>query len=383
VPSSNLQESEVVFGGLDRLREEILESFEIMDGDLYFVLTGCLPEVIGDDAAQLAEELSTRERPVLHASTPGFLGDSYLGYGEVLRALAEKGVRRRRTRKDLANVWGVPPGLDPFWRGNLEGIRELLGLLGLEANVIFGPGAGADAVRKAGAAAVNVIVSGLYGTQAAGAFKALHGIPFVEAPLPYGAAASERFLKIVGRAFRLSSSKVRRAVEAAGRAHYAALEPLIDVLTDMETQRHAAIIGDANHAPALAAFVQEELGWSPELTVIVNGLEEEGKQALRAHWARTGTPAPENLVYASDASAILEAARAVWADSDRPYRDPKRPAFVAGSSLDRALAAELGAAHLSVSYPVSNRAILTRGYTGFSGGLALAEDLVSACIAGR
>lgn len=37
----------------------------------------------------------------------------------------------------------------------------------------------------------------------------------------------------------------------------------------------------------------------------------------------------------------------------------------------------------SVSFPVANRAVLDRGYTGYRGGLRLAEDLLSAIIAGR
>jgi nitrogenase molybdenum-iron protein beta chain len=384
VPATNLQENEVVFGGTDRLREELLETARIMEGDTLFVLTGCLPEVIGDDARSLADELSTPERPVLFASVPGFSGDSYAGYGEVLKSIAADGVRRLRTKRDLANVWGVPPGLDPFWRGNLEGIRGLLALLGIRANLLFGPASDPKALRRAGAAAANIVVSGLYGAEAAGIFRDLHGIPSVPAPLPYGAAASERFLKAAGRAFGLPPSRMRRAIQTAGRAHYAALEPAVDLLNDMESQRHAAVIGDANHAPALSAFISEELGWVPELTVIVNDLDARGREALEGYWEATGTPRPANLVYASDRRSILEAARGVWPEAPQEgYRDPKRPAIVLGSSLDRALASAIGAGHLSVSYPVANRLVLTRGYTGYRGGLALTEDLVSACIGGR
>ncbi|MDR1038356.1 MAG: hypothetical protein LBT40_17820 [Deltaproteobacteria bacterium] len=384
VPATNLQENEVVFGGMDRLREEILETFRIMEGELLFVLTGCLPEVIGDDAQSLADELSTPERPVLFASVPGFSGDSYRGYGEVLKAMASRGVRRQRVKRDLANVWGVPPGLDPFWRGNLDGIARLLSLLGIRANLLFGPGADPRSLRRAGQAAANIVVSGLYGLEAARVFRDLHGTPWVRAPLPYGAAASERFMKAAGRAFGIPPSRIRRAVQAAGRAHYAALEPAVDLLNDMETQRHAVVIGDANHAPALASFLADELGWVPELTVITNALDARDREALEEHWELTGTPRPRNLLYASDRQSVLDAARSVWPDpAPAGYRDPKRPAFVLGSSLDRELASELGAAHLSASYPVANRLVLTRGYTGHAGGLALTEDLISACIAGR
>ncbi|HEY3379889.1 MAG TPA: nitrogenase component 1, partial [Armatimonadota bacterium] len=49
VPSSNVREREVVFGGDERLREEIANTLKIIDGDLYIVLTGCVTEIIGDD----------------------------------------------------------------------------------------------------------------------------------------------------------------------------------------------------------------------------------------------------------------------------------------------------------------------------------------------
>jgi nitrogenase molybdenum-iron protein beta chain len=65
------------------------------------------------------------------------------------------------------------------------------------------------------------------------------------------------------------------------------------------------------------------------------------------------------------------------------YVDTLSPAFVIGSSLERDLALKLGTPHLSVSFPVANRAVLNRGYTGFAGGLSLAEDLFSAVVAGR
>ncbi|WP_201779688.1 hypothetical protein [Oxobacter pfennigii] len=44
---------------------------------------------------------------------------------------------------------------------------------------------------------------------------------------------------------------------------------------------------------------------------------------------------------------------------------------------------KINAPHLSISFPVSNRTVLSRGYTGFAGGLTLIEDLLSAAVAAR
>lgn len=68
---------------------------------------------------------------------------------------------------------------------------------------------------------------------------------------------------------------------------------------------------------------------------------------------------------------------------DSRYQNTFGLAFVVASSLDRELALEIGDPHLSVSFPVANRAVLDRGYTGFSGGLRLIKYLIVTIIGGR
>jgi hypothetical protein len=85
-----------------------------------------------------------------------------------------------------------------------------------------------------------------------------------------------------------------------------------------------------------------------------------------------------------ESSQVINHLREKWptAGSGR-YQNSFAPAFVVGSSLDRELALEIGAPHLSVSFPVANWAVLDRGYTGFRGGLRLIEDLIGTVVAGR
>jgi nitrogenase molybdenum-iron protein beta chain len=91
-----------------------------------------------------------------------------------------------------------------------------------------------------------------------------------------------------------------------------------------------------------------------------------------------------NLVFETDASQVIHHLREKWpAGNGGTYHNAFSPAFVVGSSLERELAQTLGAGHLSVSFPVANRAVIDRGYTGFRGGLRLTEDLISSIVAGR
>jgi nitrogenase molybdenum-iron protein beta chain len=393
VPATNLQEEEVVFGGTERLREEIDGTLRIMEGKLYFVLTGCLPEVTGDDVPGLVAEYASRGIPLVAASAPGFKGDSYAGYGEVMKTIVAKVLKRKSPKngskspgasgKDMINVWGVPPHFDPFWKGNLLGIKKLAGLLDLEANVFFGPEANLGTVRNAARARLNVLVSGIYGAEAAELFLEIHGVPFVSAPLPFGTAASERFLDIVGAALSIPKSLTRKAKAKARAERHAYLEPAVDLYNDMEIQRHALVVGDANYAFALSDFLADDLGWIPELVVVTNELSPEEKSRLENHRKKTGGTPPERLIFENRRAGIREAAKEIWGGRGEKYRDPLTPVFVAGSSLERSLARELGASCLSLSYPVSDRAILAKGFTGHFGGLELTEDLIGACAAVR
>ncbi|MDR1519461.1 MAG: hypothetical protein LBU23_04870 [Planctomycetota bacterium] len=387
LPGSNLQESEVVFGGLDRLHEQIGNTLEIMAGDLYFVLTGCVPEVIGDDVESVVNEYAAAGRPVIFASTAGFKGSSYFGYEQVLKTLFRQVVRPgggAARRKKLVNVLGVPPMMDVFWRGNLEGVRRLLALLGLEANVFFGPGASLDGIRDAARAGLNLVLSDVYGVEAAELFKELHGVDYLTIPLPFGAAASERFLRAVGQALRLPEKRVEAVIEAEGRRHYESLEPLIDVYNDMEAQRYAIVVGDANYAWAVTDFLAEDMGWLPELTVITDAFSGEARDAYVRRREARGLYRPERVLFETAAAAIIDAIDDSWRpELWKKHHNGRLPAFVAGSSLERPLAAALGAGHISLSFPVSNRAVITRGYTGYDGGLRLFEDVLSSIIAMR
>jgi len=151
----------------------------------------------------------------------------------------------------------------------------------------------------------------------------------------------------------------------------------------MDLQRYAVVVGDANYAGALTRFLAEDLGWLPELTVCTDPLGPEDQARVQARLGAVQGFAP-HLVFETDGSEVLGHLNRRWPNGQgRRYHDSFSPAFMLGSSLERELAQSLGAPHLSISFPVANRAILDRGYAGFRNGLTLVEDLVSAIVAGR
>ncbi|MDS1030766.1 nitrogenase component 1 [Bacillota bacterium LX-D] len=385
VPSSNVQEREVVFGGSERLREQIKNTLEVMDGKLYGVITGCVTEVIGDDVKSVVSEFKEKGINIFTAETGGFKGNSYYGYDLVMQALAREYVRPGVEKiKGKVNVLGIVPFMDVFWRGNLEGIRSLLEKLGLRVNTFFTYRDSLEGIRQCADAELNIVVSDVYGVEAAGVFAEVHGTPFITVPLPIGPAASDEFLRQTARALSLDLNRVEKIIEDENKKYFSYLEPLTECYNDLDLQRYAVVIGDVNYATAVTKFLSDDLGWLPELVVITDQLRDDQKNKLLKASANLESGLKPKVVFETDTSEIIRHLNGLYPKTaTNKYVKNFSPGFVVGSSLDRELAQSIGAPHLTVSFPVANRAVIDRGYTGYRGGLRLIEDLLSAIVAGR
>lgn len=385
VPSSNVQEREVVFGGDSRLREQVENTLEIMDGKLYVVVTGCVTEVIGDDVRAVVSEFKDEGFNIVSAETGGFKGNSYYGYDLVLQALIKDFLVKNTPKvKHRVNILGIVPYMDVFWRGNLEGIRQLLEKLGLEVNTFFTVHDNLENIKDAGSAELNIVVSDVYGVEAAETFKDVHGIPYITTQLPIGPSATSKFLRAIANALSISEEVIEKFIDKENKIYYKYLEPLTEIYNDLDLQRYAIVIGDANYSPAITKFLSDDLGWIPKLVVITDQLEDEEKEKFISIPKNLEVQLTPRIVFETDTSEVLKHFKAIYpSDENKKYKNTFNPGFVVGSSLDREFAQQVGAAHLSISFPVSNRAIIDRGYTGYSGGLRLIEDLLSSIISGR
>ena len=71
-PSTNIVEREVIFGGEERLAEQIASTLDVVDADLFAVITGCMTDIIGDDVKAVVSEFQKKGKPVIFAETGGF-----------------------------------------------------------------------------------------------------------------------------------------------------------------------------------------------------------------------------------------------------------------------------------------------------------------------
>jgi nitrogenase molybdenum-iron protein beta chain len=385
LPSSNVIERDIVFGGEERLREQIKTTLEVMDGDIYIVLTGCMVEMIGDDLDAVVSEFIDEDKPVIAVHTPSFKGNSYTGYELLLNGLIKKYITKQKEKAaNKVNVFGLVPALDVFWEGNLKEIKRLLERLGLEVNTFFGEGETLHDIKNAGNACLNIVVSEVYGEQSARVFEEVHGIPYITAELPIGAHATEDFIQKVSTKLNICGTLTDEVIKSEKARYYNYIERLADIYNDVDLQRYAIVVGDCNYGPAITKFLSDELGWLPELTVITDLPEDSVKEKITASLGGMKSGLKANVQFDANTSSIQKYIAQAWErNRNERYYDSMSPAVIVGSVLERDLAAEFNIPLVAATYPLTNRVVLNKAYAGMNGGLSLTEDVLSALVAGR
>lgn len=385
LPSSNVCEQEIVFGGEDRLLEEIEKTILLVDGDLYVVLSACMVDMIGDDVVSTVRRANIGDARVLAAETGGFKGNSYMGYDIVLSTLFREFVELQSEKDSyVVNLFGLVPAHDVFLKGNLANLKSLLAKLGLRVNTFFSEDETLDDLKNCGNAALNIVLSDTYGISSAAVFEEVHGTPYITTGLPIGAHATEVFLNQVAAALEIDAALVNTVNGSERKRYFKLLAQLSDLYNDYDLQRYAVIVADANYAPALAKFVADDLGFLPEVAIINDILPEDEKETVTARFRGSKSGLTPAIIYEVKEAEILPHIKRHWElDHGNKYYNAMTPAVIIGSSFEIDLASDLGLPLLSVSYPITNRVVLTRGYAGYAGGLSLAEDLLSVLITAR
>lgn len=365
-PCSALVEEHVIFGGEKKLRNLISSSIELMEGDLYAVISGCVPSLTGDDVGSVVKEFQGQAN-VIHINAPGFKGNSYLGYELFFEAVIDQILKKQPVVKGLVNIFGIVPYQHLFWKGDLPVLKSTLEKIGLEVNIIFTEFDGLDNLLRIPAAELNLVLSPWHGMKTARKLQEKFGTPYLVFPgVPIGPKQTSELMQNLAERLDLSKNLVASVIEKEERRVYRYMEYLGDALIIGMPHPYMAVVGDSATAISVTKFLANEMGFLAETVIIVDDPPEE-------HRAEIQKELQDNIESVFKPDVIFEP------DSHRIRQKLTGRNFLVllASSLERYIASELGAAiHLSVSFPSYDRLLLERTYAGFHGGVALMEDII-------
>ncbi|NJD75472.1 MAG: hypothetical protein FIB08_00050 [Candidatus Methanoperedens sp.] len=365
-PSTSLVEKHVIFGGEGRLVQQMKASFEITEADLYFVLSGCQVALIGDDIRTIVDQFKERkDQTIIMVETPGFKGNSYAGYDMVGRALVEQLVEPpdENDEQISVNLFGIVPAQDPFWQGNIIEIKRLLNRLGVSVRW-SGDYDTIDTIKKSSNADLNIVLSEYVGVSTAELFKQKFGVPWIKYNLPIGSETS-KFLRIVAEALGIDRELVDLVIDSEEEQFLKQLDRLGHLYAGFNLQRDIGVIADSTYSIGLIKFLANDFGMNPTFVAVSDEPPAEIHDTIRKEILGLDYGLKPQIIIESDGNKIWRAL------------EESHPTFLLAGSFDKRIADRLDIPRLSVSYPITDRVILSRGYAGYRGSITLIEDIVT------
>ena len=226
--STNLDESDVVHGGEQRLEETILTVNEKYRPKSIIVIQTCTPSIIGDDLVGVIEKIRPQiDTPLLYSHCEGFKTKVWAtGYDVAFHAMVhgfiekdKEGPPPRKTgrkpgERPIVNVINLASMGKP---DELE-LERLLNAIGID--VVIGPNfANRETIRKMTQADLTVSVCPTHDDYLVDYLHTEYGIPFVLRDMPIGLENTRRWLLDIAGNFGLEKEALAfiEAEEAKAR----------------------------------------------------------------------------------------------------------------------------------------------------------------------
>lgn len=370
-PCTSISEKEVVFGGVKKLETTIENALKVIDADLYVVLIGCIPEVVGDNVDEVVDGFEDAEKPVIFASTPGFKGNNYKGHEWVVNAIVDNYLAPSdKKTKGLINIWADVPYQDEFWLGNLRELEKLVSELGLTPNTIFGYKRGIKNIDKIPEAEFNLLVSPWVGLESVKKMEQKFGTPFLHYPtLPIGAFETSKFLRAVGEFAGVDKEKVEEIIKEKEEYYYYYIERFADLFLETRVMsKKFTVVADAQYALGITKFLVNDLGLFPAKQFIVDDTPKEFQEPIRGYFKDLNYDIEADVEFTVDGYQIHK---------EIEETDYHGYPLILGSYWEKEIAEKTEAHFLNVSWPVNERLVMNGYYVGYDGGLRLIEDIYS------
>ncbi len=373
-PCTSINEKDVVFGGVKKLDSTIENALKVIDADLYVVLTGCIPEIVGDDTGEVVSRYADSEKPVIYAPTAGFKGNNYKGHEQVIDAIVEQYLKKSETKQEgLVNIWADVPYQDLFWLGNIRELEKLVSELGLTPNTIFGYKRGIDNINKIPEAQFNLLVSPWVGLSTMKKMERKLGIPYLHCKtLPIGATETSKFLREVGKFAGVSEEKVESVIKEHEDYYYYLIERYADLfLENRVINKQFTVVADAQYSLGITKFLVNDLGLIPAKQFVVDDTPKAYRNLITEEFKNLNFEIEAEVSFETDGYKIHEEIK---------NHDYHGYPLVLGGYYEKEVTESLKGNFLNISWPVQDKVVFDNFYAGYAGGIRLIEDIYTVAV---
>lgn len=245
IVSTNLLEKDMVFGGIDKLRQTLEDVWDRYEPKAVFIGTSCATGIIGDDidsiSTQYTEKLGI---PVVPLHCEGFRSKHWsTGFDStqhgILREIVRKQPKKQEDLVNVVNLWGS----DVF--------TPMLKELNLRVNYVIDMATVEDLAQMSEAVATVGFCNTLSSYLAQG-LEQNFGVPELKAPQPYGFAGTDAWLRGLAKLTNreeLAESYIKR--------EHARVKPLIEELKIKLKGKKGYVATGSAYSHGLIAVMRE------------------------------------------------------------------------------------------------------------------------------
>lgn len=381
VPSTNTDESNVVFGGERDLRSEIEGALKVMKGDLFVVLSGCTAGIIGDNVEEIAKDYASQGLPLVGTDTPGFKGNAYSGHEAVVKAIINQfvGNVKPQVEKGLVNVFADVPAQNPFWRGDFEQLKKMIEKLGLKVNILFGTSSkGISEWKNIPNAEFNILVSPWVGLDIVESLKQKYGTPYLHYPiLPVGAVQSSHFLRTIADFAGIPNELVEEVIKKEEERYYEFFVDTADFFSTLQNNLPYELYasGDSLTIFGVTKYLENEVGYIPNAIFVTDNPNQKNEKNLKELFKKEFPEYSDKLFFEIDSEKIAE--------NVIPELQKTNRALVLGSDWEKLYTKQSGNLFQYISAPIHQQLIISKSYVGYEGGLRLLEDIYNTLFEGK
>lgn len=369
VVSTNADLNTIIYGGERNLREAILEVERKYNPDVIVVATSCATGIIGDNVDAVVDQLRGKiSAEIMPIHCEGFAGDYRTGFDLVFEQIVDfmspPTPEKQEALKHSVNIVGAKMGPE---RTEVDtDVKELVRLIhgmGADVHAVIAGNCTLEQLKSAPSVAVNCALCLDLGYPIGKAMREKHGTPLNSTILPYGIAATEKWL--MGAAKYLGMEEQAKAFM---QSEYDAVKTEYEEAKQYLKGKMAIVEGhDAIKSLSIAHMLEKDFGMRP---VIYNfhPWSAQARETSIDYLLETGVD-PEIL--------ITKGTLAFGKYESMQQTEEELMAF-----LGNANPAETVYFGSSLSFPhiplVDLNAILNRPRFGYRGALKVAECIITA-----